>query len=209
MAILTAADKPLYFPDVTLEGDALTGAIARITSIIEGPAGANRPLERGETEEIKRLNVAAQTAQLSYVPVALVPAPVIRARVSTVADWVELATDEYRIDFNGRLCILGSVQHVVSRWARHPYDSNQWRFSEVWATYTAGLDFTADTAEIRNLKAAAGQCLSFMVLNQAFAGVTRYEVFQEYVESYGSTSAAGDIPGGLLAPFFKYRPRAF
>ncbi len=51
MAILTVADQPAFFPEVTISGDALIGAIAAAQALAEGPQGANRKLERHVTVE--------------------------------------------------------------------------------------------------------------------------------------------------------------
>ncbi len=209
MAILSESDKAKYFPTVTLEGIALEGAIASLQAILEGASGANRPLEVAQFTEIKRLNVIAQTVQLSYVPVLTVPTPIVKARVSTAADWVTLGTDEYRIDETGRLVILSTApagSPTRSRWERHP-GSNQWRFSEIWLQYYSGLDFSVDVFPISLLKAAAGQALTYLTTNHAFQGITSYESFQEYTVRYGTQALAGELPSAMLSIFQKYRPR--
>lgn len=206
MAILTEADKAVYFPSVTLAGDALDGAIALTQSLIEAAVG--RPLELTAFHENKAVNAATQTVQLSYVPVALDPAPVLRTRLDpalnryrrpiNAGEWSDpLSEGDYELDaVTGYLRLSGAA-------ALH-----------IQADYTAGLNFSLSTPPILALKAAAGSALTYS-LSDAFKGVSSRRVDGEYTVSYSSQSGgssgggaiAGGLPPYLILPFMKYRPR--
>lgn len=164
--ILTAADKPLYFPDCPLSGSALTAAIARAQMTAESAKGANRPLELQAFSEIRPISRTSQTCQLSRFPVVELPAPVLKARsrgfkdgfgrIAPATDWQALSADSYTIDYE-----TGAV-HLV-----HTSFGRGWNtpLTELQATYSSGFDFSIVTPETQAIKSAVATILICQTLS--------------------------------------------
>jgi hypothetical protein len=145
MPILTAADQPTYFPNVTQSGAALSGLLAVAQSLCESSWGANRPLDKQSFTEIITINPKFRIGSLSYNPVSSTPTPIVQVRRHTdswgrimITDWFTLDSGSFSIDFEIGQLNLFSVA------------------TEAKVTYTAGFDFTLTTQEVVNIKAIAG-----------------------------------------------------
>ncbi|MDJ0579083.1 hypothetical protein [Crocosphaera sp.] len=220
MAILTPADANTYAPDVTLTGDALNSALLFVQSIIESGKGANRPLEVTEFQERKDVNIKAQTVYFSHTPVLTEPTPVIKVRlgnimdfsrnVISIGDWVTVEDDAYTLDIDGRLNFNKNFYRQFS----YGFLGTRGHFgrhytSECELTYSSGLDFTQNTFEINQLKAAAGKILSYIEGNNSmpYKGNKRLKVpFREFEVESSDKVLPGTIPDELFLSFVKYRP---
>lgn len=169
MAILTAADKDLYFPDVCQSGDALVGLMARAENFLQSAWGTDRMLERRSFTEYRdfgrmsdrcydqpyhygaRGHLNYRHLWLSNFPVELAdPAPVIRykGRINqgfgrgALLEWQTLEPSAYELTVDGRLDLGMSLD-----------------IAALEVTYTAGYDFTQETPDTIALKIAAGLLL--------------------------------------------------
>lgn len=198
MAILVPSEKDIYFPHVNLVGDALTGAIRRAQMVAEGYWGANRPLELTSFTEIKSLSHNYQTAQLTYVPVKTTPVPTVEVRLGKFTDgfgrsfapneWTAIAATEWQLEYDIGEFFLKSQNQL-------------YRSTEIKVSYTAGFDFSIDSPEIREIKAAVGGILSYLeslpgkhVTNLNAVGITY-------------TGEFGKFPEYLLLPLRRHLPR--
>jgi hypothetical protein len=72
--------------------------------------------------------------------------------------------------------------------------------------YSSGIDFSQDTRQTREIKAAFGRILDWVCNTGSFRGVSSVELpFEEAKINYG-TGQLGTIPDDLLMIFKKYRP---
>lgn len=199
MPILTPSDKPIYFPDITLTGDALMGAILRAQSLAESNMGCDRPLEKSPFKEVLSVH-SNLSAWLSVAPIDESDFHVDArtgghkdgfGRTVPKSAWFPLVESDYAIDASTGAIRLGL------------------QVTEVRVTYTAGFDFTVDTPEIKRIKSAIAAILNYQLSN-AYQGLQEVSVEGEYKVRYGSSSGGvGTIPDTLLIPFRKYRPRSF
>jgi hypothetical protein len=218
--IFTPDDLFLFAPGVVLTDEALEGAISFVETIVEGDRGADRPLEIVRHREKLRVNLKFQNFRLTYVspstPIAEDPEPVIKVRLGNVTDgfnraiapdnWKVLTPDDYTIDVDGQIhlsTVYGRSWGYGHSWnTREPFPE----FSEADVEYSAGIDFTQDTRQVRQLKAAFGRVLDWVCNTGSFKGVTSVELpFEELKISYGS-GQLGTVPNDLLLVFRKYRP---
>lgn len=217
-SVFTSDDVSLFAPSVTLTGDALDGAILFVLSQVEGDRGADRPLEIVRHREKLSVNLKFQNFRLSYVsiltPLATEPAPVIKVRLANATDrfnraispndWKELAPEDYRIDIDGQIHLSTTYSRSwggVGYRGREPYPE----FSEADVEYSAGIDFSQDTRQVRQLKAAFGRVLDWVCNTGSYRGVTAVELpFEELKITYGS-GQLGTIPDDLMLAFHKYR----
>lgn len=227
MAILTEPELPIYAPDVTLTGPALTAAIAMIQLTLEGPKGAQRPLELTEFTEIIPINFKLQTAQLSYWPIAQTPEPAIEVRFGNVqnrfrnplglSDWFEVQDPVTYLDATGQINFSRSSV-LVGNFSRL---SNA---TELRAVYTAGFDFAVGSTDpaVIAIKAIAGFILDYQQNDPSALGVTTYAADDEgrftlrssaSVRSGSGSSGSANIADNAaqvnnqLASLHKYRPR--
>ncbi|EKU98116.1 hypothetical protein Lepto7375DRAFT_7377 [Leptolyngbya sp. PCC 7375] len=212
MAILTTQELATYAPTVAnaTEVDILIAQAA-----IESWLGF--PIEQQERIEILQLTTRSKTTQLSYYPITETPAPVIEVRQgnerdrfdrqSVVTDWFTLEAGDYILDATGLLS-LNILNSAVS------FGFNLIKATDLRATYTAGLDFTQDTPEIKALKAATGQILTYQASDRFKSGITEIRVDNQFQKKWGSSSgsngmsAAGQTPELFFRPFQKYKPRS-
>jgi hypothetical protein len=218
--IFTPDDLSLFAPSVTLVDDALEGAISFVETIVEGDRGADRPLGIVQYREKLRVNLKFQNFRLTYVspstPIAEDPEPIIKVRLGNVTDgfnraiapdnWKVLTPDEYMIDVDGQInlsTVYGRSWGYNQSWnSREPFPE----FSEADVEYSAGIDFSEDTRQVRQLKAAFGRVLDWVCNTGSFKGVTSVELpFEELKISYGS-GQLGMVPDDLLLAFRKYKP---
>lgn len=194
MAILTAADKPTYFPTVAQTGAALDGLIILAQGLCESSYGANRPLELQPFTEV--VTVVNRVATLMHYPIGL-PLVSVSARMlrdvgfgrALLHQWLGLGTDEYLIDVETNQLWLGGEA------------------SEVKVSYNAGFDFASSSVDVNRIKAIAGQI------------VTYYGSYKIGLDSYLLNPAGdGDVVSynlatlnsylsGMLQPLRKYLPR--
>lgn len=201
MPILTESDKPIYFPDITLTGDALVGAILRAQSLAESNMGCDRPLEKTSFKEVCRVH-SNRIARLTHAPIIDETSDFhIDARDGGYKDgfgriipmraWFPLVESDYALDANTGEISLGL------------------HLSEIRATYASGFDFSLDTPDVRRIKSAVAAILNYQQSN-AYQGLQEISVEGEYKLRYGSSNGGvGTIPDVLLIPFRKYRPRSF
>lgn len=238
MPILSPSDRYTYLPTSTLTDEALTALVLQAQVMIEGPLGANRPLE--VTSYTEALYMAGNAARLGYVPVLASPAPVVQIRSGpggagfgrndSTDPWYTLDSDVYEIDTT-----LGEIrlQQGAAGWGGTggygyyaPY-AGDYSYaggvsnpvealpdSQLRITYSAGFDFTADTAEVRQLKAAAAALVAYLGSN-TFKGIEEVQTQREgrirYVRTQGYNGAfgvgPGQVPEAMMMPFQRYRPR--
>ena len=219
--IFTVDDLLLFAPSVSLPEDAVTGAIYFVQSIIEGNRGADRPLEITRHREKLRVNLKFQNFRLTYVsintPLVSDPAPIIKARLGNITDgfnraiapdnWQTLNSNDYTIDIDGQIHLSTAIGRSwgyggYGGYKREPYPE----FSESDVEYSSGIDFSQDTRQTREIKAAFGRVLDWVCNTGSFKGVSSVELpFEEAKISYG-TGQLGTIPDDLLMVFKKYRP---
>jgi hypothetical protein len=211
MAILTAADKPIYFPSVLLTGAELDGAIAATQNLIE--AHLNRPLEIRQYHEVRKLHQSMSFCRLSYLPIWKMPAPTIEGRFTgglnrnfrrvPATDWVLIRSADYELERSGRLQLRQGAGARLTSWVPG------FAINEIRATYQAGVNFAVDSAEVKRLKSAAAAILTYS-LSDLFKGITERSVDKEYSVRYGANSGSGLLPGTVpesyFAPFQRYKP---
>ncbi|NEQ52173.1 MAG: hypothetical protein F6K11_18870 [Leptolyngbya sp. SIO3F4] len=209
MAILDESDLYTYVSNA----DADEASIFLAQSTIEAWLGF--PIEKAERIEILQLTTRSKTAQLSYVPIASSPIPVLEVRQgnerdrldrqSVVTDWVTLQSGDYVLDPTG-LISLNTRNSTVS-FGLTPNHSTELR-----ATYTAGLDFSQDTAEINALKAAAGRIITYQCSSNFNTGVIEVEIKNQSRKRWASNSlnqaeSTNGVPNSFFSAFQKYKPR--
>ena len=219
--IFSLDDLLLFAPSVSLPEDAVTGAIYFVQSIIEGDRGADRPLEISRHREKLRVNLKFQNFRLTYVsintPLVNSPAPIIKARLGNITDgfnraiapdsWQTLSSNDYTIDVDGQIHLSTAISRSWGYWGYHGYNREPYpAFSEADVEYSSGIDFSQDTRQTREVKAAFGRILDWVVNTGSFKGVSSVELpFEEAKINYG-TGQLGTIPDDLLMVFKKYRP---
>lgn len=219
--IFSLDDLLLFAPSVSLPEDAVTGAIYFVQSIIEGDRGADRPLEITRHREKLRVNLKFQNFRLTYVsintPLVNSPAPIIKARLGNITDgfnraiapdsWQTLSSNDYTIDVDGQIYLSTAISRSWGYWGYHGYNREPYpAFSEADVEYSSGIDFSQDTRQTREVKAAFGRILDWVVNTGSFKGVSSVELpFEEAKINYG-TGQLGTIPDDLLMVFKKYRP---
>jgi hypothetical protein len=233
MAIwLTPEECLLYAPDIKLSNAELTAAIAQAQAIAESPLGANRTLSVEPYTEISSVPLDGKL-MLSRMPIrdgSLVAQ--IRSgswedgygRQSTPADWIQLTSDQYRLDPDYGELAIASVfvnhRHPVHRGRAYlGYRRPTFRTPEIQVRvqYLTGFDFTQQASDVEQLKVALSAIVKLRQSSQ-FQGVklmdVRDEGYQvEYAPSRDFAGATGRIGGSLidewLSIFRKYRPREF
>ncbi len=220
MSILTEDDVIALAPSISLRGAALSAAIAQVQAEIEGYRGANRRLEVTEYKSIYRILTRSQSFHLDYSPV--VGTPTLRGRFGNIrdrygsqtglSDWIEIARDDFILDGDGfvtlnRSGFAGNSSFFSSSFRGSSVSSI---FTEVEVTYLAGFDFSTDTPEIQAIKASAIAVLNYQLNSPAYSGIAEEDIDEEYKVRYFSPGkasgiVAGQVPEGLLQPFWKYK----
>lgn len=220
--IFTVDDLCFFAPSMmSLPEDTVTGAIYLVQSIIEGSKGADRPLEITRYREKLQVNLKFQNFRLTYVsintPLINSPAPIFKARLGNISDkfnravsldsWRTLNPDDYTIDIDGQIHLFTATARSWGYGGYHGYRREPYpEFSEADVEYSSGIDFSQDTRQTREIKAAFGRILDWVVNTGSFKGVSSVELpFEEAKISY-STGQIGTIPSDLLLVFQKYRP---
>lgn len=213
--ILSESDCLIYAPSVEQTGEILLGSILQVQAIIESKIG--RSLEMTEYTEKKSLNRELQNTYLSYFPIVNPPVPTVKIRSGNtltrsrqgvpISDWQELTEDEYTLDSDGLINL--NMESIHQNYLSYFYGYNEYKFNkistEIEVTYSAGVNFTLNTSEVKMLKAAAGAILAY-IDSPNFKGVSSLEVpFREFKISYSSSSPA-TVPDSLFLPFMKYKP---
>lgn len=216
MSILTEDDIVSLAPSISLRGTALTSAIARVQAEIEGYRGANRKLEATEYKSIYRIHIQSQSFHLDYSPI--IGTPTLRGRFGNIRnsygnqtglyDWQDIATKDFTLDGDGFIFLKHSQFDSNNTWFASSSRGNL--FTEIEVTYLAGYDFSTDTPEIQAIKASAIAVLDYQVNSPAYSGIAEQDIVGEYKIKYfspGNSSgiAAGQVPEGLLQPFWKYK----
>lgn len=215
MAIFTSADLTTYAPTLSLTEPALSAAIAQAQFLIESPVGANRILEIQQHVEVAKMKTDG-VVRIKMTP--LVSVEEISCKVNS--EWVAIASTDYQVDLDlGEISVesqalinLSGIDPwgISSRRSRPTKPSRDW---DVRVKYTAGFDFTVDTTEVVNMKAAIAGIIQ-MRQSKAAEGIQSYEWNDWYKVSYGSAasetlaSGVGSSPfEDFLLIFRRYRPR--
>lgn len=214
MAILTEADKSIYFPDVCQTDDALTGLIRRAENFVQSGLGSDRPLQRQQFIERKdwgqfaglRQGLAQQWSPhqaglwgrnghygeelvwLANFPVELEdPAPVVRYKGMDRSWGRSNVLDWQTLDTDSYEITADGRLTIAS--------ANTIASLEV--TYTAGFDFEVESSDVINIKIATGMVLTRLARTDPDATKNQdltLEPFQEWIES-------------VLNPVQRYRRR--
>ena len=230
MPIFTEADKPLYFPNITLTGAAFDTFILQVQSIIESPLGTNRPLEKQRHKEKLRLNTTLQTAYLTYKPIDLTETPIIKARIGNAVasvsgyvipqhEWTTLDGNQYQIDdIDGKISLNTSRGGTLAYAYGGANLGCSSLFTEILCEYTAGYDFSkCHDAIAQQIKLQAANIAKYLYGdrgNSAFAGkqIKTEQIEEEYkVEYFPSNNRSersglygtgtGQIPRSLMQYF--------
>jgi hypothetical protein len=192
MTILTAADQPVFFPEVPVN-PALTGYIYLAQGICEGAFGANRPLETQSHLEQKEVNQAGWFFHLDMVPVVEITAVEVRLhdgwRRTTTLDWMPLDPQAWSLTPP-----LGRVELAVMA-------------SEVKVTYTSGFDFAVPSADTQMIKAIAGLVLSHMATKNPGLDSQSFNPTTGDAYSY-NYAKLDDYLKSILIPLKRYMPRS-
>lgn len=223
--ILTEDDLPIFAAGVNLTGDAITGALYYLQSIVEGDAGAGRPIELIQRMETGDVQPGPQSFYLQHFPIVIdeITHPIelkVRSggnvqdafrRPLPVGQWVILANDDYVLDIDNRVFLdytsIGLLNAGWSGYSSYGFDTTYRSvrpgFSTYQATYWAGFDFSLDTTEVNKLKSAAGAILAYLTQSGAFKGVQELDVpFDEFRIKYNTNSLlVGRIPEDMMLPF--------
>lgn len=192
--ILTDSDRTKYFPDVTLTGDALDGAILRAQAIAQSPRGANRVLEV-RPYVLRRPVFGGGKVFLSYWPIVTVH--LVEGRLTSSSsdswgrpyyptDWETIPVGEYELD-----PVLAELRLKVPR------------YTEVRCSFTAGFTFTGTlTPEAETIKTSVGQILDYLntAVGQGVKKLGTNDLEFQAVEPM-------TVPDDLLAPLRPFRPR--
>lgn len=228
--ILTEDDLPFYAPGVNLTSDALVGALYYLQAIVEGDAGAGRPIELEQRSETGDVQLGPQSFFLQHFPIVIDVDHPIEVKVRSggnvqdvfrrplpVGQWVVLESTDYILDIDNRVFLdYTSIGLLNAGWSAHgaygfdtTYRSVRSGFSTYQATYWAGFDFTVDSPVVNKLKSAAGAILTYLTQSGAFKGVQELDVpFDEFRIKYNtSASLVGRIPDDMLLPFKALRRR--
>jgi hypothetical protein len=196
MAILMAADQPIYFPEGSVTGAALDGLCRVAQSICEGAAGSNRLLELQAFTSIVAVQRVERFCYLPFFPVVSVAAVSVRQQADSWGrfvdgGWLPLADDEYWLDVEvGRL--------HFARFA-----------AEARVTYSSGFDFSVSSnPDVVTIKAIAGLVLTHIANNYGGS-----------LDNYSTNPATGTAESrnyarldtyleAILLPLKRYAPRS-
>jgi hypothetical protein len=231
--ILTEDDLCIFAAGANLTGDALEGALWYLQSILEGDAGAGRPIELSQRTETSKITEGSQSFFLQHFPLVIDETHPIEVqvrvggsvqdafrRVLPVGDWRTLDGADYILDDDGRVFLdYARIGLLNAQWSPGLTYSgyggylgiSTMGFTTYRAVYWAGFDFTATSSEISKLKAAAGAVLTYLTQAGAFKGVTELDVpFDEFRIKYvNDSSLIGRIPDEMMLPFRALRTRGF
>lgn len=161
--MLGEADRSTYFPFVSLRGDALSGAI--LAAEIQANAAAGRNLEMTKYTEI--IQTFTELVTLRYYPVSSYKPMQVEAAYEPVAagpfhgsflnrnemqssrhspevTYTDIDCSQYQVNQDGLLRISGKL---LGCWLK--------------ITYWAGFDFSSETIEVQQLKAAVAAILNY------------------------------------------------
>jgi hypothetical protein len=201
-----------------------------LQSILEGDAGAGRPIELSQRVETGDIQLGPQSFFLCHFPIVIdVDHPIeikvrsggniqdVFRRPLPVGQWVLLEGGDYVLDVDNRVFLdYASIGFLNSGWNYYgsvgldtSYRSARPGFSTYQATYWAGYDFSLDDVEVNKLKGAAGTILTYLTQSGAFKGVQELDVpFDEFRIKYNTNpQLVGRIPEDMLLPFKALRRR--
>lgn len=213
MAILTPSDKNTYFPDTELQGSELLSALARAEAIAQGPAGANRSLEKKQWVELLPF-VDRGITYLSYSPIDLTASVTVQLRGGDIDtgfgrvlpdnEWTTIDAEDYEIDAAfGELRVKSlpgyhafttvgvySVFRIAGSRSplQRPTRPNLKR--ELRITYSAGFDFAAtpESYEVKTIKRAVAGIMSVQS-TPAASGIASYKADRFYSVSYNAAAS--------------------
>ena len=226
MAIITEAELAIFAPQVQMSGPLLTASLASIQLLLEGPMGAQRPLELTEYNEIKDVRQKMQMVQLSYWPIVDLPEPILRVRTGNVqtrfsrsvplGDWITLENPLDYMDHTGQVNLsragVGGFGFGGGGLA-----------TEINAIYTSGFDFSVGTTDpdAIGIKQLVGHILDYQQNDLMALGISAYSADHEgkfTIRAPASSGSKGDsskpnvgdtsdLVNVLLTAVHKYRPR--
>lgn len=226
MAILTVEDKPLYFPSVELEGQALAALINQCQVIAEGSEGANRPLEMQKHVDVVTMH-SSGLVMLPFIPILTTPtapqAPAVELRWKAPGgvnpyygslygseEWQAIQATEFELDYTrGELKLKGVpslanfisfMTPVLSMNRQHNYRQRALGKNirpQVRVTYYSGFDFTNDEDwHVKALKTALGGIVSIRGSNGAVQSLEGIKSFE--LDNFYSVSYGSENALDLL-----------
>ena len=205
MAILTEADRAIFFPRVTATGNELTGLILATQTMIESKIGRTLDI-KNYVQTTKTVNAIAQIQYTPVVTITKVETRQLRRNpysytrsFSSRNSWVEILPEGYEFDEEAQVIELLSSGSYLDL----PQSEIQIR-----VTYPAGFDFTDNTdTDVLKIKSIAGQMLQFVALPSATKGISSVSVDYQSV-SYGGTKLEEQMSNQIEA-LNAYRPLVF
>jgi hypothetical protein len=214
MAILTPTDLALLAPELDIDPGSILATVQQAQMMVEGPDGANRPLEIQEFTETPVLN-GRGFCKLSRLPVIEgeeTPVTVaIRGQRMFAAfgfhtsnnQWFVLDTTQYEVDYElGEIRLLGgNFSGLASTFSSYGRRSNyssrpfhrptqERQPAEMRITYTTGFDFQAANLshEAQQIKyATAG--IAKLQQSPLATGLKQYNMNDFYSVTYGADTA--------------------
>jgi hypothetical protein len=163
MPLLTPPDLEHYAPSIPI-ADRTTVAIALAEALAFGPYGSNGRIDRRTEKEVKKLSASFEVI-LNHPPVDGEPITIEWREPKVNNQWIAVDEDAVTVDGN-RLTVnhniplaasyigaYGRSASYLNRTAR-PLRGNQ--RPELRVSYATGIDFTVDTDETIQIKAALG-----------------------------------------------------
>lgn len=228
--ILTTEDRATYFPG--LSADVTTAqlnlALIQGQMIAESPEGANRPLEKQSFTDILNLNSNGRVF-LSRFPIATSPTLSLQIRGGeygnfginfTGVDWQDIDAETYRIDYDlGEITILNQTAFTIWNGVTSSLTGSPWvsakrrptkRFNrpQVRVVYTAGYDFSVDTADTLRIKSALAGLVNLRFSKFFSEGVKEFTLENFYSVSYGASTDVKSASEQYMQVFRQYRSRS-
>lgn len=190
LGILLPSDKDRYFPQAPQVGEELEGLLALVQSLVEGPHGAERPLELASRDEYLPLRSPTHSkpfywATFRVMPVVTVTGVSIRNGMS----WSPLDPNLY------------VVEPVVG----HLLTDNP--ASEVLVQYQSGFDFGNATPDTVRIKSIAGEVVEHFGRNVVGRSSNTSNPAGAAFETYNLV-AIDKYLTTMLLPLKQYAPRA-
>jgi len=215
--ILEYSDLTTYAPNLVVTEEEILPQLYYVQMLIENEA--NRNLEVTEYIEKLPLSSKFQNCQLTFSPIINPPVPVVQARLANVettlyqgyppTDWLTIDPANYLIDSDRMLSLKGGISSESIYLPVAAYHAHRQYFTEVQVTYSAGIDFSLATQEVKIIKSAAASLLNY-IRSVQFQGVEMIQVpFDEFRVKFTAGIMPGVVPKELTAMFRAYRCEAW
>jgi hypothetical protein len=209
--ILTDSEFSDYATNPNLEG-AFSAYLPLAQQIAESQIGANRPLEISSFVEIYPISRYRSAAYgYCYLHHRPIVADSLSGRIRSLdrsvslPEFVDLPSDALSVDRDGKVNVFWGSLSRYPYYGRSIEDFLVYCEYEVEITYESGLDFTADTPEVKELKSAIANLICYLD-NPSYKGIAGIQIpFREFKLDFNK-SETGTIPAHFLIPFMKYRP---